>query len=72
MVHSTSYNANRMHAGTEYEFRVSAENAVGLGPPLLSARIVAKDPYGKLTHHYIVNTLFTWTYIFIFGKKEFK
>lgn len=42
--------------GCEYEFRVSAENEVGVGDPSPPSKpIFAKDPIGIVTYGYTVN-----------------
>ena len=33
----------------EYQFRVSAQNAAGTGPPCEPIKIIAKDPFGEST-----------------------
>lgn len=43
----TSCTVPKLHEGHEYEFRVSAENALGRSDPLVTdTTVVAKDPFG--------------------------
>ena len=37
-----------LEEGSEYKFRVMAENAAGVGEPCEPITVVAKDPYGEL------------------------
>ncbi len=37
-----------LEEGVEYEFRVMAENAAGIGEPCEPIKLVAKDPFGML------------------------
>ena len=43
----TSYCSQALKEGTEYIFRVMAQNAIGKSEPLVSDGVVAKSPYGK-------------------------
>ena len=44
-----NYKVNDLVEGSEYEFRISAQNMVGVGPPSSpSAPVTAKDPFSKL------------------------
>ena len=43
-----TFSVGGLQEGSEYEFRVTAENKAGLGQPSeTSAKIVAKHPYGR-------------------------
>lgn len=43
----TSFKVPKLKEGSKYEFRVMAENAMGVSPPLLTASpVLAKDPFG--------------------------
>ena len=45
----TSYNVTLLTTGSEYQFRVAAENRAGTGKfSKPSETVVAKHPYGKL------------------------
>jgi len=49
-VPDTMFTLENLVEGAEYKFRVSAENAVGVGKPSEpTSPITAKDPYGKTT-----------------------
>jgi len=53
-VTDTRYNVTELVEGNEYQFRISAENAVGTGPPgPESDSILAKDPWGSYVGLYI-------------------
>jgi len=46
-VPDTRYKVTKLVEGNEYQFRISAENSVGVGPPgPESDRVLAKDPSG--------------------------
>jgi len=48
-VPETRYTVSELVEGNDYQFRVAAENAVGVGPPgPESDSITAKDPWGQL------------------------
>jgi len=47
-VPDTRYKVTELVEGNEYQFRISAENRVGTGPPgPESDSIIAKDPWGQ-------------------------
>ena len=49
-----TYDVNDLIEGTEYEFRIMAENKIGVGPPSeTTSPITAKDPYGRGLSFYI-------------------
>lgn len=44
----TSFTVHQLMDGTDYEFRVSAENKAGVGPPSPSSGpVTAREPIGK-------------------------
>ena len=48
LVADTTLNITDLVETNEYEFRVSAENKIGTGPPSAPSKpIVAKDPWGE-------------------------
>ncbi len=45
---TTSYKVGKLHEGTDYLFKVVAENKIGSGPPAeLPDAITAKLPFGE-------------------------
>lgn len=48
-VDTNSYRVSGLHEGTQYIFRVSAENKYGVGEGLKSEPMVAKHPFSKFT-----------------------
>ena len=47
-----TYTVKDLVEGSEYEFRVMAENKAGRGPPsAVSQSVLAKDPWGKWNVH---------------------
>jgi len=50
-VNDTKYRVTELVEGNEYQFRIMAENRIGVGPPgPPSETILAKDPWGELPH----------------------
>lgn len=43
----TDYSVEKLIEGREYQFRIHAENKYGVGDPILTNPIVAKNPFGK-------------------------
>lgn len=43
----TNCSVEKLIEGHEYEFRVSAENKYGVGDPIVTTSVIAKNPYGK-------------------------
>lgn len=57
-IRDTVYTVNDLEEGGEYEFRVMAENPVGISKPSASTGIItAKDPYGTCVVHKYVYSL---------------
>lgn len=51
-VGGTSFTVDKLTEGHEYEFRVRAENAIGVSEPLASLEpILAKDPFGQFSQY---------------------
>ena len=46
-VKDTTLTLNDLEEGTEYKFRVCAENAAGVGEPCEPISLVAKEPFGN-------------------------
>ncbi len=54
-VKDTMYQVKDLYVDTTYEFRVSAENKMGTGPPSTpSQAALAKDPWGKPLRVYVM------------------
>jgi len=54
------YKATRLTEGSEYTFRVAAENSVGVGDFATTDRAVTADvPFGQSAHRLILNILYT-------------
>lgn len=50
VVTDTTFKVDDLVEGTEYKFRIIAENKIGLGPESEpSESVLAKDPWGELT-----------------------
>lgn len=43
----TNCSVEKLIEGHEYEFRISAENKYGIGDPIVTNSVIAKNPYGK-------------------------
>ena len=55
-----THHSTNLTPGTEYQYRVSAENKAGVGPPSKpSTSTVAKPPFGKLQ----LFTVFCWSWV---------
>lgn len=57
-VETNSMRVTGLHEGTEYIFRVCAENKYGVGEGLKSDPIVAKHPFSKSNSHIPSKTVF--------------
>lgn len=42
----TNCSVEKLIEGHEYEFRISAENKYGIGDPIVTNSVIAKNPYG--------------------------
>ena len=60
----TSYNVTLLTTGSEYQFRVAAENRAGLGKfSKPSETVVAKPPYGKFVVVIITGYLYLFDFV---------
>ncbi len=53
LVPETTLAVTDLEKGTEYKFRVSAQNEAGVSEPCEPISIIAKDPYGTYCSYYI-------------------
>ena len=59
-ISETVYTVMELKTGSEYQFRVSAENVAGVGEPSQASDAkVAKPPYGKLRMGWNVMALYS-------------
>ena len=56
-VTSPHFKVKNLKKGGEYKFRVSAENKFGTSKPITSEMVIAKNPFGKQTFHFLFNPL---------------
>ena len=59
--HELEYTVTSLREGSQYEFRVSAENKAGVGPPSEPCKpVFAKAPYGKFLDLWSVTEYSEW------------